>query len=339
MRMDWSRFDRDAAGRFRADLLDLVRERAGGDVALVATAVGQAIDRAGPAWRGSKITLVPEFSDSPYSDTYVNSVTVKVAGLPLTLFPSRLRHPDDVLEYGDREFFGRDIDADADYFTLVQELQTPNSTAKQAGKLLTLYTARPSKDRARLLRGKDLPAGVFLTSSLDRAVGLAEDLGGLRDVWKVRLYGSQVVRTLDAGRESEYQVVPTDSGVAPVAYLELLAEGVKVRNPAPSRTFVPPAAVAAEARLGLAIRAQQPPSQRCCTPVGLRRASQLANRQPVSVRTLKRMRSYFQRHAVDAKGARWDDPRNPSKGKVAWLIWGGDSGRKWCNDILDQLGE
>jgi hypothetical protein len=105
------------------------------------------------------------------------------------------------------------------------------------------------------------------------------------------------------------------------------------------RTFIPPAAVAEEARLGLAIRAQQPPSQRCCTPVGLRRAVQLMDRQPVSVRTLKRMRSYFQRHAVDAQGARWDDPYNPSKGRVAWMLWGGDSGRKWCNKLLDSLGE
>ena len=105
------------------------------------------------------------------------------------------------------------------------------------------------------------------------------------------------------------------------------------------RTFTPPQRVADEARLGLAIRAEQPPSERCCTPVGLRRASQLANRQPVSVRTLKRMRSYFQRHAVDARAARWDDPRRPSKGRVAWLIWGSDSGRDWCNSILSRLGE
>jgi len=106
-----------------------------------------------------------------------------------------------------------------------------------------------------------------------------------------------------------------------------------------SRTFIPPQSVADEARLGLAIRAEQPPSERCCTPVGLRRAAQLMHRQPVSVRTLKRMRSYFQRHAVDAQSARWDDPRSPSKGRVAWMLWGGDTGRRWCNKVLDNLGE
>jgi hypothetical protein len=106
-------------------------------------------------------------------------------------------------------------------------------------------------------------------------------------------------------------------------------------NPSP-RTFVPPKAVADQARMGLALRESLPPSQRCCTSVGIRRAVQLANRQPVSVSTLKRMRSYFQRHAVDARGVGW---RETSKGWQAWLCWGSDAARVWCNQILDRLGE
>lgn len=101
-----------------------------------------------------------------------------------------------------------------------------------------------------------------------------------------------------------------------------------------SRTFIPPPAVAAEARKGLALRAAQPPSNRCCTSVGLRRAAQLANRQPVSVDTLKRMRSYFQRHAVDSRSPRWG---TDSKGWIAWLAWGGDAGRVWCNQMLAKV--
>lgn len=104
----------------------------------------------------------------------------------------------------------------------------------------------------------------------------------------------------------------------------------------PGRTFIPPAKVAAEARYGLELRAAQPPSNRCCTDVGIRRAVQLANRQPVSVETLKRMRSYFQRHAVDKRGRGWGVS---SKGFQAWLLWGGNSGRDFANRILDELGE
>lgn len=107
-------------------------------------------------------------------------------------------------------------------------------------------------------------------------------------------------------------------------------------TPNSGRTFIPPQKVADEAAYGLYLRSQMPPSNRCCTAVGLARAKQLKNRQPVSVETLKRMRSYFQRHAVDKKGSRW---AIDSKGFQAWLLWGGDSGRDWCNRTLDQLRE
>jgi len=96
-------------------------------------------------------------------------------------------------------------------------------------------------------------------------------------------------------------------------------------------TWRPPVEVARAARRGLELRAEQPPSNRAGTPVGLARASQLANRRPVSVETLRRMRSYFARHAVDKEGEGWG---RDSKGYQAWLMWGGDPGRAWANRIL-----
>lgn len=104
-----------------------------------------------------------------------------------------------------------------------------------------------------------------------------------------------------------------------------------IRNPA-SQTHIPPAPVAAAAKRGLALRAIQPPSNRCCTSVGLRRASQLANRQPVSEDTMRRMLSYFQRHEVDKKGKDWN--KGTSKGLQAWLCWGGDEGYAWVRRVL-----
>jgi hypothetical protein len=96
-------------------------------------------------------------------------------------------------------------------------------------------------------------------------------------------------------------------------------------------TWRPPVEVARAARRGLELRAEQPPSNRAGTPVGLARASQLANRRPVSLETLRRMRSYFARHAVDKEGEGWG---RDSKGYQAWLLWGGDPGRAWANRIL-----
>jgi hypothetical protein len=96
-------------------------------------------------------------------------------------------------------------------------------------------------------------------------------------------------------------------------------------------THIPPAAVARAARQGLDLRRAQPPSNRAGTPVGIRRAVQLANRQPVSDDTLRRMRSYFQRHDVDRLGRGWGVD---SRGWQAWLLWGGDPGRAWVERIL-----
>jgi len=101
-------------------------------------------------------------------------------------------------------------------------------------------------------------------------------------------------------------------------------------------TWRPPADVARAARRGLELRAEQPPSNRAGTPVGLARASQLANRRPVSVETLRRMRSYFARHAVDKQGEGWG---RDSKGYQAWLMWGGDPGRAWARRILRDVEE
>lgn len=102
---------------------------------------------------------------------------------------------------------------------------------------------------------------------------------------------------------------------------------------AESDTFTPPQAVRSAARRGLELRAKQLPSNRAGTAVGIARARQLANGDKVSFATIKRMVSYFARHAVDAKGEGWG--RN-SKGWQAWLLWGGYPGRRWANGIVNE---
>ena len=99
-------------------------------------------------------------------------------------------------------------------------------------------------------------------------------------------------------------------------------------------TVTPPAAVQAAARRGLELRAEQSPSNRGGTTVGLRRAAQLANGQPVSLSTLKRMVSFFARHAVNKSAPGWgvDSP-----GYQAWLLWGGNDGRAWAARMIRRL--
>lgn len=99
--------------------------------------------------------------------------------------------------------------------------------------------------------------------------------------------------------------------------------------------FKPPESVAKNAQRGLDMRAKQPESNKCCTSVGLARARQLVNRQELSPSTVKRMKSYFERHEVDKTSSSWKE--GDSKGEQAWLIWGGDSGFVWAKKIVAQM--
>lgn len=72
------------------------------------------------------------------------------------------------------------------------------------------------------------------------------------------------------------------------------------------------------------------------TEVGVARARDIANRRNLSMRTLRRMRSYFARHEVDKEGQGFypDQEGYPSAGRIAWALWGGDAGKTWVEREL-----
>ena len=74
------------------------------------------------------------------------------------------------------------------------------------------------------------------------------------------------------------------------------------------------------------------------TPVGKKRASDLAAGHPVSAETILRMYSFFKRHEVDkqAQGFNSGEDGFPSAGRVAWSAWGGDAGFSWSTKIRDR---
>lgn len=72
------------------------------------------------------------------------------------------------------------------------------------------------------------------------------------------------------------------------------------------------------------------------TAVGWTRARQLANREPLSLDTVKRMYSFFSRHEVDKKGKDFYNTSNPSNGRIMWEAWGGDAGFSWSKKIVQQ---
>ncbi len=119
--------------------------------------------------------------------------------------------------------------------------------------------------------------------------------------------------------------------------LEILVNPTKedVDKVAESDTFTPTAAVAAEAKRALEW-IKEGKAGGGFTDVGRARASQLAGRRPVTLRTIKRMNSFFSRHEVDkkAEGFNRGEKNYPSGGRVAWDAWGGDAGFSWVKGIL-----
>ena len=74
------------------------------------------------------------------------------------------------------------------------------------------------------------------------------------------------------------------------------------------------------------------------TLVGLARANQLAKRENLTATTVKRMHSFFSRHEVDKKGKGFSGGDGyPSKGRVAWAMWGGDAGQSWARMMAKRI--
>ena len=99
----------------------------------------------------------------------------------------------------------------------------------------------------------------------------------------------------------------------------------------------PTEAVANAAKRGLRLRKE---FKRGGTRVGVTRANQLARRDELSTDTVKRMKAYFDRHAVDMEAPKNKDPDAdgyPGAGLIAWLLWGGNPGRAWANRIVDRM--
>lgn len=97
-----------------------------------------------------------------------------------------------------------------------------------------------------------------------------------------------------------------------------------------SKTFKPTLTMASAARRGLRLREK---FDRGGTHVGVDRAHQLSARRELSEADLKAMHSFFARHEVDkqTKTHDWNSDTDPSAGFVAWLLWGGDAGKRWAD--------
>ncbi len=110
-----------------------------------------------------------------------------------------------------------------------------------------------------------------------------------------------------------------------------------------NKSFLPPKKVRENAKKGLELRKELGKgglSSKIAGKLGIGsgvvRATNLALGKGVSYRTVKRMKAYFSRHHKDKRQG-WDNKDNPSRGYIAWLLWGGDEGRTWANQIVKEV--
>lgn len=96
----------------------------------------------------------------------------------------------------------------------------------------------------------------------------------------------------------------------------------------------PPQEVAQAFEKGLALREK---FGRGSTHIGISLAKELVQGSDLDPKTIMRMSSYFARHAIDKQARNFGNDENPSKGYIAWLLWGGDVGQKWANEIKEKL--
>lgn len=175
------------------------------------------------SWNGSLVKIIPNISEDDIvnytSDEGSLAAQIEIIGKDnqdnnpyFTIFLDQEKIIiDDKIELGDEDFF-TSTNASSDYFSLIQELENPGSSSKS--KNITLYTARPVEHRELLLESNKLPAGIFLTKSLDFAENFGLEYGQERDVWKVKLNLKDLVQTFSRPGQEQYQLIRE---VAPIS--------------------------------------------------------------------------------------------------------------------------
>ncbi len=96
--------------------------------------------------------------------------------------------------------------------------------------------------------------------------------------------------------------------------------------------FRVPLDVRREAAKGLAWRSSL---GRGGTEVGIATARWMVSGRPMPAWKVRHVSKYFPRHAWERR--LWWKGKEPSNGRIAWALWGGDAGRRWALRIVREL--
>ena len=91
-----------------------------------------------------------------------------------------------------------------------------------------------------------------------------------------------------------------------------------------------PEAVSNNAKRGIELNEKN--GNKCAEQTGKIRAQQLANKEPLTLDTIKRMANFLNRHEGN-----YDESDMNACGTISYLLWGGKAGKRWAESKVKEL--
>ena len=161
-----------------------------------------------------------------------------------------------------------------------------------------------------------------------------ENNGVVIDVEENVVIDSGPLSALIASTKWQDDSIEFDESTAELAQAALTTLNVSIVSSA-GRMYTIPKGAQEEAKRGLEWRKEY---NRGGTPVGVNSARTLAKGGQIGIEKVRHIAKYFPRHEIDKKAAGYQPGEEgfPSRGRIAWALWGGDAGWKWAQTIVER---
>jgi hypothetical protein len=216
-------------------------------------------------------------------------------------------------------------------------LQEAEQAAWNQGVIPLLTVFAESITQSLLPEFPETKDGDFFKFDLHKILALQEDQDSLIKRSEV-LYKAGIIDRATAKRLIGFETDPTDEMVYhPEGTPTVIpTQPVNPMGDAKSFKFYATNAMKDEVRRGLAWREE---FGRGGTEVGIARAKQISASEKLSEEDVLDMYAFFSRHEVDkkAEGFSPGEQGYPSNGRIAWSLWGGDTGFEWSKRERDKI--
>jgi hypothetical protein len=161
-----------------------------------------------------------------------------------------------------------------------------------------------------------------------------ENSGVIIDVEENVVVDSGPLTALIASASWDASSVDIDETIADLAQAALTTLDVAVVAAA-GRMYTIPKGAQEEAKRGLEWRKEH---NRGGTSVGVNTARTLEKGGQIGIEKVRHIAKYFPRHEIDKKATGYQPGEKgfPSRGRIAWALWGGDAGWRWARAIVER---